>query len=202
MIQTSHISSWSFPPCLQSWSVREKLRLDLVCACRLQGTGSGVYSREMACSCASAWSHSALLWFSEKVVLRSSPRRIHTCCPYIGFESKISCTSVPKMLDVAEDVTFRWSFGARTELGVRQSDVSKICAASQRHHSCSSVWTGRLCSKCELWSTRRQTASPWRQSRGLNGDLGFHHTAESSGRRPTPGNPEEKMSRKTQRSSH
>lgn len=54
---------------------------------------------------------SPLLWFSEKVVLRSSPRQNHTFCPRIRVESKISCTSVPKLLDVAENIIFRWSFG-------------------------------------------------------------------------------------------
>lgn len=38
-------------------------------------------------------------------------------------------------------------------------------------------------------STQRQLARPWRESQGLNEGLGFHRTAESSGRRPTPGIP-------------
>lgn len=156
---------------------------DSVCAYWLHGTGRGVYGKEMVCSCVSAWSHSAQLWLSEKVRLWSSPCQIHTCCPRIGSKRKISCASVPKMLDVAENVPLRWSFGVRTELGMRQ----EWCVKDWSSFTEGLLRCYRMDSKGV--STQRQLARPWRESQGLNEGLGFHRTAESSGRRPTPGIP-------------
>lgn len=106
MIHARHPRSQAeVSPMFADWSVREKLRGDSVCVCRLHGTGNGVYGREIACSCVSAWILSALLWFSEKTELRSSPQQIHTCCPHIGFESKISspkCSMLLKTLRSGE----------------------------------------------------------------------------------------------------
>lgn len=168
---------------------------DSVCAYRLHGTGRGAYGKEMVCSCVSAWSHSAQLWLSEKVRFWSSPCQIHTCCPRIGSESKISCASIPKMLDVAENVPLRWSFGVGTELGVRQEwrvkDWSSYTEGLLRYYQMDSKGV----------STQRQLARPWRESQGLKrrpgiSSHGWELWAEANARNTPPRGLLRKRSRK------